>query len=117
MKAQVPLKTYVIFVLNNVPGTLPSTALIFFSAAFQYSSANGPFMTWCQLGLSSFLASDLAFRRKGWTVVTKISVKEPLYPQSLAAKVVNLERGLARRSSMVGGAQYTVFSIESPISF
>ncbi len=51
------------------------------------------------------------------TAVTKISLKEPLCLKSLAAKVMNLERELARRSSMVGGANDIAFEIESPISF
>ncbi len=63
------------------------------------------------------LASDLTFRKKGWTEVTKIALKEPLYPQSLAAKVMSLERRLARSSSMVGGDRGMAFKIESPMSF
>ncbi len=61
-------------------------------------------------------ASDLTFKKKGWAAVTKISEKESLYPQSLAAKVMNLERGLVQSSSMVGGAKGLECSIESPIS-
>ncbi len=37
------------------------------------------------------LSSDLAIKKKGRTAVAKISLNEPPYLQSLAAKVSNLE--------------------------
>ncbi len=46
---------------------IPSKVTISLSATFQYSSANGPFMAWCQSGISSLLASHLALTKKGWT--------------------------------------------------
>ncbi len=74
-------------------------------------------MAWCQFGLFSLLALDLAFRKYGWTAATKILVKEPLYLQSLASNAIHLERELTRRSSMVGGDRGMAFKIKSPILF
>ncbi len=65
------------------------------------------------IGIILFACFRLSLQDEWGIAVTNISVKEPLYLQSLAAEVMNLERGLARRTSMVGGAKDMVFRIES----
>ncbi len=63
------------------------------------------------------LASDLALRKKGWTVVTKISVKEPQKPQLLTAKHDEFGERTCKKVFNGRGDRGMVFSIESPISF
>ncbi len=89
---------HVIFALNNTPGTHSFQNINFFLGRFLVLidkwSIHGLMSIWIIL----FACFGSAFKKKGWNEVTKISLKDPLYLQSLAAKVMNLERGLARRS-------------------
>lgn len=69
--------------------------------------------------LFTLLASDLALWKKGWVAGKKNLVKEPLYWTYLGAKLMTLEKGLARKSllAMVVGNHGVAFGIELSISF
>ncbi len=74
-------------------------------------------MSWCRLGLSSCLIQTHSFQNEGVEYSHKDISERALNLQLLAAKVMKSERGLARRSSIVGCARGMVFNMESLVSF
>ncbi len=66
LKAQVPWMTFIWFSCSTTfMEPIPTKVMYSFSATFQYSSANSTFVAWSKFGLSSLLASDLAFEKRG----------------------------------------------------
>ncbi len=103
---------HIIILLNHIPGIHSLQSFVFF---LKYL----PLFIWkwyihglLPIWIIPFACFRLGFQEKGWTKITKISVKEPLFPQSLASKVMNVERGFARR--MAGHARGIILGMESP---
>ena len=94
---------------------MPSRVASLVLHASQNSWANWPLMASFYVGLSSQLAAALAFKKRGCTHSQISSLFVPAYPQSFAARWINFARGLASRSSMVGGSPMA-FRAMSPTS-
>ncbi len=85
---------HVIFTLNIIPGNHFLNSINFFLSHFPVLISKCSIHGSMSIKLFFLLGSDSAFKKKGWTVLTMISVNELQYLQLLVAKVLNLKRDL-----------------------